>query len=327
MLEIGGLELSSNLILSPMAGISDLPFRVLNRKFGCELAFVEMINARALGHKSKKTHSMLSTNPHDRPLGVQLLGCEAKFIQKAMDVLQKYEFDVLDFNAACPAKKVTRRGEGASLLNDPKKLNQLLKLVVKNSKVPVTAKIRAGWDKDSLNAKEAASYAQDAGIKALFIHGRSKSQGYSGCVDYKIIKSVKDALSIPVIASGDILSAPLAKKMFDETGCSGIAVARGSLGNPWIFREIQEFIKNGKIILRPKPKEIIGVMLEHLDLGIDFYGEKTGVVIFRKFISWYTKGFCKIRPLREKASRVKTKEEIFKLSEEFIAANNREAQS
>lgn len=317
MLTLGTIKLKSNLILAPMAGVSDLPFRLLNRSFGAELAFVEMLNARSLSHKSKRTQSMLSTLPQDKPLGVQLLGCEPKFIQKAMDVISKYEFDLLDFNAACPAKKVTRRGEGASLLKNPKKLNQLLKLVVKNSKVPVTVKIRAGWDKDSLNAKEAALYAQDAGITALFIHGRTKAQGYSGTVDYTIIKAVKEALSIPVIASGDILSAQLAKKMFDETGCDGIAVARGSLGNPWIFKEIQEFIASRKIITRPNIKETMKIMLEHLDLCIDFYGETVGVVIFRKFIAWYTKGLRKVRPLREKASRIKTKQEIINLFKGF----------
>ena len=321
MLKIGSLKLKSNLILSPMAGISDLPFRLLNRGFGAELAFVEMINARSLGHNSKKTKFMLSTTPEDKPLGVQLLGCEPNFILRALDILNKYEFDLLDFNAACPAKKVTRRGEGSSLLKDPKKLNQLLKLVVKNSSKPVSVKIRAGWDQDSLNAREAALYAQDAGITALFIHGRTKAQGYSGTVDYQVIKSVKEALAIPVIASGDILSAPLAKKMFSETGCDGLAVARGSLGNPWIFREIPAFLKNDKILPRPDSQEVIRIMLEHLDMCADFYEEKIGVVIFRKFIAWYTRGFRKIRPLREKASRVKTKSEILKLSADFLSAN------
>ena len=321
MLKIGKLHLKSNLILSPMAGISDLPFRLLNRGFGAELAFVEMINARSLGHNSKKTKFMLSTAAEDKPLGVQLLGCEPNFILRALDILNKYEFDLLDFNAACPAKKVTRRGEGSSLLKDPKKLNQLLKLVVKNSSRPVTVKIRAGWDQDSLNAREAALYAQDAGVTALFIHGRTKAQGYSGTVDYQVIKSVKEALEIPVIASGDILSAQLAKKMFAETGCDGLAVARGSLGNPWIFREIPAFLKNGKILPRPDSREIIRIMLEHLDRCADFYGEKIGVVIFRKFIAWYTRGFRKIRPLREKASRAKTKSEILKLSADFLSAN------
>lgn len=313
MLKIGTLKLNSSLILSPMAGVSDLPFRLINRKFGCELAFNEMINARSLSYKSKKTKFMLSTNSQDRPLGIQLLGCEPDFIQRALDILKEYEFDLLDFNAACPAKKVTRRGEGAALLKDPKKLNKLLKILVKNSKTPVTAKIRLGWDKNSINAKEAALYAQDAGISGLFIHGRTKQQDYSGKVDYKTIKTVKDALEIPVIASGDLFSAQLAKKMFDETSCDGIAIARGALGNPWIFKEIQEFIANGKIIPRPETGEIIRILLLHLDLCIDFYGEKIGVVIFRKFISWYTKGFRKIRPLREKISRTKTKKEILAL--------------
>lgn len=310
MLKIGNLALKSNLILAPMAGISDLPFRMLNRKFGVELAFVEMINCRSVSHKSKRTESMLSPGPKEKPLGVQILGCEEKFILKAMDVLNKYKFDILDFNAACPAKKVVRRGEGASLLKEPKKLNKILKLIVKNSPLPVTAKIRIGWDKDSINSREVALYAQDAGIKALFVHGRTKAQGYSGSVDYKVIARVKKALDIPMIASGDILSAQLAKKMFDETGADGLAIARGSLGNPWIFKEIKEYLKKGKIIAKPGINEIIKIMLEHLDASVAFYGERNGVVIFRKFFGWYTKGFRNIRPFREKSSRAKTKKEM-----------------
>ncbi|MCX5707309.1 MAG: tRNA dihydrouridine synthase DusB [Candidatus Omnitrophica bacterium] len=310
MLEIGNLKLKSNLILAPMAGVSDLPFRMLNRRFGAQLAFVEMINAHSISYKSRRTESMLSTCPEERPLGVQLLGCEDKFILKALDILKAYKFDILDFNAACPAKKVVRRGEGSGMLKDPKKLNKLLKLVVKNSLVPVTVKIRAGWDKDSLNAKEVGLAAQDAGISGLFIHGRTKIQGYSGNVDYKIIGKVKKALGIPVIASGDILSAQLAKKMLDETGCDGLAIARGSLGNPWIFKEIKEFLESGKLPAKPGIDEIVRVMLEHLEASIVFYGERNGVVIFRKFFSWYTKGVRRIRPLREKSSRVKTRKEM-----------------
>ena len=297
-------------MLAPMAGISDLPFRLLNREFGCELAFVEMINVRSISHRSRRTLQMLSTNPKDRPLGIQILGSETKFIVKALDILRKYEFDVLDFNAACPVKKVTRRGEGASLLKDPKKLHKLLKLVAANSKAPVTVKIRSGWDNNSVNAKEIALWAQDAGVKALFIHGRTKLQGYGGKVDYRVIGEVKKALEIPVIASGDIFSAQLAKKMVDETGCDGIAIARGALGDPWIFNEAREFLKTGKILKRPGRKEITKTMIEHLNACIDFYGERIGVVQFRKFFGWYTKGFRNARPLREKSSRVKTKVEM-----------------
>jgi tRNA-dihydrouridine synthase B len=301
-----------------MAGISDLPFRMLCRKFGAELAFVEMINCRSISFKSRKTKHMLATLPKDRPLGIQILGCEEQYILKALEVLKGYEFDLLDFNAACPAKKVVRRGEGSSLLKEPKKFAKILKLVVKHSWLPVSVKIRTGWDKTCLNAREIALLAQDCGVSALFIHGRTKTQGYSGQVDYDMIRQVKQALQIPLIASGDVFSGSLAKKMFDETGCDGLAVARGSLGNPWIFKEIKEYLKSGKIIKLPAKAEIVEIMRSHLDACIDFYGEKNGVVIFRKFYIWYTKGMKKVRPLREKASRARTRLEVEKIIQEVF---------
>lgn len=310
MLKIGTLKLKSNLILAPMAGISDLPFRMLNRRFGCELAFVEMINSRSISHRSKRTQKMLSSCKDDRPLGVQLLGCEEKFMRRAMDVINEYEFDIMDFNAACPARKVVRRGEGAGLLKDPRILSRILKIVVKKSKVPVTVKIRSGWDKDNINAAEVAKRCEDAGASALFIHGRTRAQGYSGTVDYGIIREVKKAVNIPVIASGDVLSPQLAKRMFDETGSDGIIIARGALGNPWIFREIKEHIKTGWIVKRPSPKEISRVMAEHLGMCVEFYGERNGVVIFRKFFSRYTRGLRKVRRLRELSSRAKKENEM-----------------
>ncbi len=261
---------------------------------------------------------MLLTLPKDKPLGVQILGCEEQYILKSLEVLKNYKFDILDFNAACPAKKVVRRGEGSGLLREPKKFAKLLKLVVKESWLPVSVKIRLGWDKDSVNAREIALLAQDCGVNALFIHGRTKTQGYSGQVDYKVISEVRKALNIPLIASGDVFSGLLAKKMLDETGCAGLAIARGSLGNPWVFKEIKEYLESGKIVSRPAEKEIAKVMLEHLDACIDFYGERNGVVIFRKFYTWYTKGLRKVRRLRERSSRVKTKEEVVKIISEAL---------
>lgn len=319
MLKIGNLKLGSNLILAPMAGVSDLPFRQLNRGFGCSLAFIEMINARSMSYKSRKTQQMVSTNPSDRPLGVQLLGCEQKYILKALDVLKEFQatkshkFDILDFNAACPAKKVIRRGEGASLLKEPEKLISLLRLLVKNSDILVTLKIRSGWDNKSAKAKRIALMAQDAGISALFIHGRTKAQGYSGSVDYKVIRDVKQALDIPVIASGDLFSPQLIKKMFFETGCDAVAIARGALGNPWIFKQAEDFLKDGKICPKPDKEMIAETMIAHLDTCVDFYGESVGVMKFRKFFIWYTKGFSKIRPLREKSSRIKKKAEMIRI--------------
>ena len=316
MLRIGKLKLKSNLILSPMAGITDLPFRMLCRRFGAELAFVEMINCRSISYKSRRTKQMLSTLPKDKPLGVQILGCEEQYILRSMEVLREHKFDLLDFNAACPAKKVVRRGEGAGLLQEPKKFAKILKLVVKNAWLPVSVKIRSGWDKDSVNAREIALIAQDCGVNALFIHGRTKAQAYSGQVDYNIIKEVKKVLDIPLIASGDIFSGLLAKKMFDETGCDGLAVARGALGRPWIFKEIKEYLKSGKVLNRPKEQEIAKVLREHLDSYLDFYGERNGVVIFRKFYIWHTKGMHRVRRLREQASRARTRLEVEKIIQE-----------
>jgi len=317
MLKIGNLKLNSNLILAPMAGVSDLPFRLLNRKFGCELAFVEMLNCRSVTSKSKRTKLMLTAHPQDSPLGLQLLGAEEKNILKAMEVTKKHKFDILDFNAACPVKKVVRRGEGSALLKEPKKLNMLLKIVVENSHLPVTVKIRIGWDKESVNIKEIVLAVQDAGASAIFIHGRTKIQECRGEVDYKAIREAKSLLKIPVIASGNILSPQLAKKMFDETGCDGLLVARGALGNPWIFEQIKEFLKSGVIPKSRDKAEIIKTMVEHLDSCVDFYGERVGVVIFRKFFSWYTRGIYNSRPIRERVSFTKTRSGMLKLFEEL----------
>lgn len=296
-----------------MAGISDLPFRTLNRRFGCEFAFVEMINARSLGYGGRKTRQMLSGGPDDKPLGIQLLASEDKWLIRALDIIKEYDFSLLDFNAACPARKVTRRGEGAALLKEPRKLYSLLKLAVSGSSRPVSVKIRTGWDRASVNCADAARYAEDAGVCAVFIHGRTKEQGYSGSVDYGAIAKVKRAVSVPVVASGDVLSAELAVKMFAETGCDGILVARGALGNPWIFRRITSRLSGGQEETKPSIEEIRAVMKEHFDACAGFYGEKNGVVIFRKFFSWYTRGMRHIRPLREKACRVRSKEEMYSL--------------
>ncbi len=313
MFTISSLKLKSRLILAPMAGITDLPYRMLCRKFGAELAFVEMINCRSLSHKSRRTREMLSTNAKDRPLGIQLLGSDEGFILRALEVLSKYKFDLIDFNAACPAKKIVRRLEGAALLKEPKKLQKLLKIIVNNSNKPVTVKIRSGWDKNSVNAKEVALYAQDAGVNGLFIHGRTRMQEYGGGVDYSIIRKVKKALDIPVIASGDLFSAKLIKKMFNETGCDAVSIARGSLGNPWIFKQAQNYLKKGILLDKPEKKIIVNTMLKHLDMSIGFHGEKIGVMLFRKFFCWYTNGFSNIRPLRESSSRAKTRNEMLKI--------------
>jgi tRNA-dihydrouridine synthase B len=310
MLKIGNLKLSLPLVLAPMAGVSDLPFRLITRPFGVPIAFTEMIDVNSLCHKDKRTLRMISSVPEDRPLGIQLLGNDREQILKSLDALDGYEFDVIDFNAACPASKVVRKGKGAALLREPRRLKELLDILVKHSKVPVTVKIRTGWDDCSINAREVALMAEDAGISALFIHGRTKAQGYSGKVDYRSIKEVKKALKIPVIASGDNTSVPLIKNMFDETGCDGAAVARGSLGNPWIFREIIRFFSDGVFSGMPDVQERIDVMKAHLNLAVQYWGERRGVASFHKFFIWYTRGMHGIKELRDSAFRTKNTKEL-----------------
>ena len=317
MLKIGNIELPFPVMLAPMAGVSDLPFRLISRSFGAPLAFTEMIDVRAISHRDKRTRKMLMSSPDDRPLGVQLLAADEKYLAGALDVLTEYDFDLLDFNAACPTPKVTRKGKGAALLKDPAKLGAILKILVEYAKVPVTVKIRTGWDADSVNAREVALYAEDAGISALFIHGRTKTQGYSGIVDYRNIKEVKDALKIPVIASGDNLSLPLIKKMFHETGCDGVAIARGTLGNPWIFREAIRFFQDGVHIAGPAMDERIATIRKHFDLVIEYSGEERGIGIFHKFFIWYTKGLRGIKPLRDKAFRTNKKDQFLEIIEEL----------
>jgi len=306
MLEIGSLRLPSRCVLAPLSGISDLPFRMMNRAHGCEFAFLEMISARALAYQNSSTMEILSSIPEDRPLGAQLLGNDPEVLLRALDVLGDYKFDLLDFNAACPVKKVTGKGEGADLLRHPEKLKKLLTALTSHSPAPVTVKIRSGWDENSLNAKDIALCARDAGVAALFIHGRTRMQGYSGRVDYNIIRQVKEVIDIPVIASGDALSPQLIRKMFEETGCDGVAIARGALGNPWVFSETAEFLKSGMIPPRPTVEEVLHVMTEHLISCVDFYGEAAGTMIFRKFFTWYTRGLPCIKRLRDEAFRAIT---------------------
>lgn len=313
MVIIANLKIEPPLILAPMTGITDLPFRRLMRRFGAPLAFMEMVNVRSLPYNTKKSHTIISSEKEDRPLGIQLLGSEEKFILRGLEIIQRFGIDLVDFNAACPVKKVVRRGEGAALLKEPKKLFKLLKLIKKNTRLPVTLKIRTGWDKNSLNSPEIAKSAQDAGVSCIFIHGRTREQFYGGDVDYKTIKKVKHSVQIPVIASGNIFSAILAKKMLDETGCDGLLLARGTLGNPWLFKEIKSFLKTRAVLKPPRLNLKIKIMYDHLNDMISFYGEKRGVVLFRKFLGLYLKGNENIRQVRNLSSTLKTKKELSRL--------------
>lgn len=316
MIKLGNLSLSTPVILSPMAGISAYPYRIINRQMGIELAYLEMISARALSYLSRGTKERLRSAPNDRPLGVQLLGKDPYYILKGLDRLENYPFDTLDFNAACPQKKITNNGKGAYLLKEPKKLNSLLKCIIEHTTKPVTLKMRLGWD-SSKDALKIALGAQDAGVSAIYVHGRTKIQGYRDGIDYPSIAKIKKALKIPIIGSGNILSAQLAKKMFTETGVNAVVVARGALGNPWIFKEIIELLKNGNLEPQPKITKITSLMEKHLDFNLKFFNERNGVIRFRKFYIWYTRGFAQAKPLRMKIAQINTKDEMHKLIQDL----------
>ncbi len=326
MLSIGNVTVKSPLVLAPMAGISDLPYRMLNRSFWSGLAFTEMISATALANTNSSTVKRLSFSGDDRPLGIQIVGRNPEIIKRALDNVAAYEFDIVDFNAACPVKKVASKGKGAGLLREPEKLRQILKVMVEHAGMPVTVKIRSGWDDTSVNAVETALLAQDAGVSALTIHGRTRAQRYSGTVDYPVIRKVKEALDIPVIASGDALSPQLVGKLFDETGCDGVAIARGALGNPWIFPETAEYLKNREVSAGPSVPDIVRVMKRHLTAYITYHGERIAVIQFRKFFSWYTKGMS-VRELKVRAFMACTGDEMMGLIDELHACTSRQART
>jgi len=313
MLKLGPLEFDFPVVLAPMAAVSDLPFRLLNREFGCPLTFTEMVSFRALLHDNKNTLLRMKVSPQDRPLGLQILGDDPDELLKGLDLLDRFEYDILDFNAACPARKVVHKGEGASFLKTPGKLGERIKLLVNRTHRPVTVKLRAGWDAGNVNARDMALAAQEAGASAVFIHGRTRDQYYAGTVNYEIIRQVKEALSIPVIASGDAFTPALIKIMFDETGCDGVAVARGAIGNPWIFSETRQFFATGSTPERPDMAEVARVMRHHLDLCIETYGERVAPLVFRKFVYWYTKGLPHVKPLRVAALKAARVEQVMEL--------------
>ncbi len=317
-------------ILAPMAGVSDLPFRLIAREFGCPLAFTEMINGRALGLRNGKTLRLLRSSPLDKPLGVQLLGREPDALIEALDALADYPYDVVDLNAACPVHKVTRKGEGAALLREPETLFRLVSALVKHAPVPVTVKIRSGWDDHSINAPETAKLIAAAGAAAVCVHGRTRNQGYRGRADTSVIRAVKKAVDIPVIASGDVFSQGAATQITEETGCDGVMIARGALGNPWIFRDLA--LTHGKgggdaawrgppgAPVRggvPTVAEVRSTMEKHLALSVDHHGPLTGVINFRKCFVWYTRGLRDARPLRVRAVHALNVDEMKALIDEI----------
>jgi tRNA-dihydrouridine synthase B len=304
------MKLEGRVVLAPLSGVADSSFRSLCRSMGAAIVFTEMISADGLLQRNSRTLDYLFFREIERPIGFQLFGSEPDILARAVEIVEQYQPDFIDLNFGCPVKKVVKRGAGAALLKDMAKLEKIAKEVVKHASKPVFAKIRKGWDEKHTNAVEVAKILEQCGVNAITIHPRTQVQGYRGRSDWQTIKLVKESVSIPVIGNGDIRSAEDARRMIDETGCDLVMIGRGSLGNPWIFREANYFLQTRKKLPPPALEQKLKVILNHLEDIILIKGEKKGVQELRKHLGWYIKGLPNSARIRAELYRLKNKEEI-----------------
>ncbi len=309
-LKIGNVLLDNSYVLGPMAGVTDLPFRLLCREQGAGLLCMEMISAKGIYYNNKNTESLLQIHPQEIPVSLQLFGSDPKIVSEMAKRIEERPFAFLDINMGCPVPKIVKNGEGSALMKNPKLVYELGSAVVKAIEKPVTVKIRKGFDDEHVNAVEIAKIIEEAGAAAVAVHGRTREQYYSGKADWEIIAKVKEAVRIPVIGNGDVLSGADAVAMREQTGCDGVMIARGAQGNPWIFSELVHYEKTGELPPRPDKDEIRKMMLRHAALQIQYKGEFIGMREMRKHVAWYTKGLHKAARLRDKINQVESYEEL-----------------
>lgn len=278
------------LYLAPMAGITDLPFRSICRKMGADFLMTEMISTRGLYYNDAKTRKLLKIDEKEHPIGVQLFGNDPEMFFEAVKKIEDISFDFININMGCPTPKIVKNGDGCALMKVPELAGKIIRYTVDASCKPVSVKIRKGWDEKSVNAVEFSKMAQENGASQIIIHGRTRESFYSGKADWEIIKRVKGAVDIPVIGNGDVFTPEDAKAMLEQTGCDGIMIGRGALGNPWIFREIKHFLKNGEKLPPPSLEERLETMVSHFEMALDFHGERVGILEMRKHLGWYLKG-------------------------------------
>lgn len=312
-MNIGNVKLDNPYILAPMAGVTDLPFRLLCKEQGAGLLCMEMISAKALQYKNKNTKALLSIHPDEYPVSLQLFGADPQIISEQAKRIEELPFQILDINMGCPVPKVVKNGEGSALMKNPKLVYEIVSQTVKAIRKPVTVKIRKGFDDNSVNAPEIAKIIEEAGASAVAVHGRTREQYYSGEADWGIIRQVKEAVSIPVIGNGDVTSGEKAVAMMDETGCDGVMIGRGAQGNPWIFAELLEYDRTGTMPQRPAPDVIRDTMLRHARLQLEFKGEYLGIREMRKHVAWYTKGMKGSAKFRAQINQVESYDELEEL--------------
>jgi nifR3 family TIM-barrel protein len=318
--KIGHLVINNKIILAPMAGVSNSPFRILSRQYGAGLVFAEMVSDKGLIYQNEKTKRLLFMTDYEKPMAQQIFGSDLKTMVEAALYIDKHSnCDIIDINMGCPVPKVAIKAQaGASLMKNPDLIYDIVSEIVKHVTKPVSVKIRSGWDHSSVNAVEVAKRIEAAGAQAITVHARTRSQGYGGLADLDVIKAVKEAVKIPVIGNGDIIDGPSAKRMLEYTGCDAVMIGRGALGNPWIFREIDQYLKDGTILERPSHDEIKDMMIRHMESLVELKGEHTAILEMRSHGPWYLKGIDHASTLRKQLSQAKTKDEFIQFIEQFF---------
>jgi tRNA-dihydrouridine synthase B len=315
--KIGNIELQNNVALAPMAGVTDLPFRLLCREQGCGLACTEMVSAKAIFYHNKNTAQLIATRPEEAPLAVQLFGSDPAIMAEMAALLADGPYDIIDVNMGCPVPKVVKNGEGSALMRNPRLAAEIIRAMVSRVKKPVTVKFRKGFNDQEVNAVDFAKCMEDAGAAAVAVHGRTREQYYRGKADWDIIRQVKEAVNIPVFGNGDIFQPEDAVRMLRETGCDGVMIARGAKGNPWIFRRTVHLIRTGEQLPLPTKGEVKAMIQQHAAMLAEFKGELTAMREMRSHVAWYTAGFPNSAALRNEVSQVETMEELMGLLEKF----------